>query len=209
MRVIIADDHRIVREGIRWMLENEQSISIVGEAGSGQELLALLDEVDADVVLLDIRMPDMSGLEVLAALQEREDAPPALMLSMYHEPGLVQQAIALGAAGYLKKSTGRDEMIHAIRTVGSGEAFLQGDLVAPLVRKMMDDDNTPCGPALSSEECVIMRLVAAGCSNREIAAELGTTETTVRMALQAIFKRLGVHSRSEAVAVALRTGSIE
>jgi len=209
VKVIIADDHRIVREGIRWMLENEQSISIVGEAGSGQELLALLDEVDADVVLLDIRMPDMSGLEVLAAFQDREDAPPAIMLSMYHEPGLVQQAIALGAAGYLKKSASRDEMIHAIQIVGSGEAFLQGDLVAPLVRKMMDDDDGPCGPALSPEECIIMRLVAAGRSNREIAAELGTTDTSVRMALQAIFKRLGVHSRSEAVAVALRTGSIE
>ena len=207
MKVIIADDHRIVREGIRWMLENEESIKIVGEAGSGQELLALLDEVDADVVLLDIRMPDMSGLEVLTAFREREDAPPALMLSMYHEPGLVQQAIALGAAGYLKKSAGRDEMIHAIQIVGSGEAFLQGDLVAPLVRKMMDD--SPCGPALSAEECAIMRLVAAGRSNREIAAQLGTTETTVRMALQAIFKRLGVHSRSEAVAIAIRTGSIE
>ncbi|HLE38341.1 MAG TPA: response regulator transcription factor [Acidimicrobiia bacterium] len=205
MRVVIVDDHTLVRDGIKWMLVNEPSIEIGGEASDGVELLAMLDDVEADVVLLDIRMPTMSGLDVLTALKERETAPPVLVLSMYDDPALVQQAIALGAAGYIKKNAGRDELIRAIQTVGRGGHYLQGELTAPLVAKI-DDPEISSPRSLSSEEREILRLVAAGLGNREIGARIGRTEVAVRSTLHSIFKRLGVHSRSEAVAAALRLG---
>ena len=205
MRVVIVDDHTLVRDGIKWMLVNEPSIEIGGEASDGVELLAMLDDVEADVVLLDIRMPTMSGLDVLTALKERETAPPVLVLSMYDDPALVQQAVALGAAGYIKKNAGRDELIRAIQTVGRGGHYLQGELTAPLVAKI-DDPEISSPRSLSSEEREILRLVAAGLGNREIGARIGRTEVAVRSTLHSIFKRLGVHSRSEAVAAALRLG---
>ena len=192
MRVIIVDDHTLVRDGIKWMLANEPTIEVVGEASNGMELL-------------DIRMATMSGLEVLTALKERPSAPPALMLSMYDDPALVKQAIVLGAAGYIKKSADRAELIRAIHVVGGGGHYLQGELTVPLIATV-DDPTTATAGALTSEEREILRLVAAGLGNRAIAARIGHTEVAVRAALQAIFKRLGVHSRQEAVAAGLRLG---
>jgi DNA-binding NarL/FixJ family response regulator len=203
MRVLIVDDHTLVRDGIKWMLVNEPSIEVAGEASDGAKLLAMLDDVAVDVVLLDIRMPTMSGLEVLTALRGRAGAPPVLVLSMYDDSALVQQAIVLGAAGYIKKSADRDELIKAIHAVGGGGHYLQGELTAPLVARA--DEHTSSRP-LSSEEREILRLVAAGLGNREIASRMGHTEVAVRTALQTIFKQLGVHSRSEAVAAGLRLG---
>ena len=205
MRVIIVDDHTLVRDGIKWMLANEPTIEVVGEASNGMELLDMLDHVEAEVLLLDIRMATMSGLEVLTALKERPSAPPALMLSMYDDPALVKQAIVLGAAGYIKKSADRAELIRAIHVVGGGGHYLQGELTVPLIATV-DDPTTATAGALTSEEREILRLVAAGLGNRAIAARIGHTEVAVRAALQAIFKRLGVHSRQEAVAAGLRLG---
>ena len=160
MRVIIVDDHTLVRDGIKWMLVNEASIDVVGEAADGAALLAMLDDVDADVLLLDIRMPTMSGLDVLAALEGREAAPPCWCYPCTTIP-LVQQAIALGAAGYIKKSADRDELIKAIRTVGGGGHYLQGELTAPLMARV-DDRVASSHYVLSSDEREILRLVAAG-----------------------------------------------
>ena len=208
MRVVIVDDHTLVRDGIKWMLVNEPSIEIVGEASGGTELLALLGTLEVDVLLLDIRMPGMSGLDVLMSLKERSKALPVLVLSMYDEPALVQQAIALGAAGYLKKNAGRDELIRAIHAVGGGGNYLQGELTAPLVAQM-EGSGGPSPHSLSSEERTVLRLVADGLGNREIGARTGHSEVAVRSILQMIFKRFGVHSRSEAVAAALRLGVLD
>ena len=208
MRVLIVDDHRLVRDGIKWMLADAPEVEVVGEASSGQELLRLLEDgVELDVILLDIRMPGMSGLEVLQALAGLDETPPVLMLSMYDEPGLVRQAVALGAAGYLKKSAGRDDLLRAIATVGSGMAFLQGELAGPVIASMSDTGAEPT--TLTDADRQILKLMSSGLGNREIAAEIGRTEGAVRTALQDLFRRLDVHSRSEAVAVALRLGAID
>jgi DNA-binding NarL/FixJ family response regulator len=207
MRVVIVDDHKLVRDGIRWMLVNEPSIEVVGEASNGEALLAMLESLECDVLLLDVRMPAMSGLEVLRALKERA-APPVLVLSMYDDASLVQEAIALGAAGYIKKSVGRDELISAIRTVGSGGSYLQGELAAPLVARI-GDVGSPGQHWVSPDEREILRLVAEGLGNREIAVRIGRTEGAVRVTLNAIFKRLGVHSRPEAVAAVIRLGALD
>ena len=205
MRVVIADDHKLVRDGIKWMLASEPEIEIVGEASDGAALLSVLEEVETDVVLLDIRMPQVSGIEVLAELRDREGSPPVVVLSMYHEPALIQEAIALGAAGFLLKSAGRDELIEAITTVAGGGSYLQVSLARSLVARLADA-KTVSPSLLTAGEREVLRLVADGLGNREIAVRVGRTEVGVRTLLRSTFKRLGVKSRSEAVAAALRLG---
>jgi NarL family two-component system response regulator YdfI len=208
MRVTLADDHRIVRDGIRWMLDSEPTIEIVGEAKSGEALLELLDEVDTDVILLDVKMPGMSGLETLEAIRRTRVDLAVLMLTMYDETELVQRAVQLGADGYLPKSADREELIRAIETVGRGGHYLYGGLVAPLVRNLVEGGEGH-GLDLPDRELQALRLVADGCSNREIATEMGVTETEVKGCLHRVFARLGARSRSHAVAIALRYGLID
>ncbi|MEE8497084.1 MAG: response regulator transcription factor [Acidimicrobiia bacterium] len=207
IRVLLVDDHKLVRDGIKWMLSNEPSVEVVGEVSSGGELFDLLTEVEVDVVLLDIRMPGMSGLEIMADLSQRSEPPRVLMLSMYDEPGLVQQAIKLGASGYLKKSAGRDELVKAIQVVAGGKPYLQGELTLPLMAQI--GVSPTAAPQLSEEDRSILELMALGQSNREIAMNLGVEERELLTAVQSLLSRLGVHSRSEAVAIALRRGAID
>ena len=207
IRVVLVDDHQLVRDGIKWMLANEPSIEVVGEASGGDELFQLLAEVGVDVVLLDIRMPEASGIEILAQLGEGVEPPRVLMLSMYDEPGLVQQAVALGASGYLKKSAGRDELVRAIQVVAGGKPYLQGELTLPLMARM--EDSPVAAPPLSKEDRSILRLMAVGRTNREISAALKVEERDLASTIQSLLARLGVHSRSEAVAIALRLGAID
>lgn len=208
MRVVIADDHRIVRDGIRWMLANENSIEIVGEAKSGEMLLELLGEVDTDVVLLDMKMPGMSGLDVLEAIRRVRVDLAVLLLTMYDNPELVKRAVQLGADGYLPKSAGRDELISAIQTVGRGGHFLHGALVAPLVKALTEGDaGNP--HALPGDERRVLGMVAAGLSNKEIASEMSIPEAEVKSFLHRVFGVLGARSRSHAVAIALRSGLID
>ncbi len=209
MRIVIADDHRIVRDGIRWMLVNEPSIEIVGEAGDGQSLLALLDEIEADVVLLDVRMPDMTGLDTLDRIIERGHEVAVMMLTMYDEPELVSAAVERGAHGYLLKNADRAELIRAIHTVGEGGSFLQSELTGSLLRRLAQGPDVETLPDLSAAERRILQFVAGGRGNREIAAELEITEPAVKAALQRIFKKLRVGGRSEAVAVGMRLGLID
>jgi DNA-binding NarL/FixJ family response regulator len=205
--ILLVDDHQMVRDGIKWMFVNEPSIEVVGEASSGAELFELLSEVTPDVILLDIRMPGMSGLEIMAKLNERDDPPRVLMLSMYHEPGLVQQAVALGASGYLKKSAGREELLRAIDVVAGGKSYLQGDLAPSLLARI--DDSRSAAPDFSDLDRGILQGMALGQTNREIAASLGLDMRGLVPAVQALLARLEVHSRPEAVALALRLGAID
>ncbi len=208
MRVTLADDHRIVRDGIRWMLASEPTIEIVAEARSGEALLELLEEVDTDVVLLDVKMPGMSGLETLEAIRRTRVDLAVLMLTMYDETELVQRAVQLGADGYLPKSADREELIRAIQTVGRGGHYLYGDLVAPLVRTLVEggEDHRLDIP---DRQLQALRLVADGSSNKEIATEMGLTETEVKACLHRVFALLGARSRSHAVAISLRLGLID
>lgn len=209
MRIVIADDHGIVRDGLRWMLVNDPSIEIVGEAASGAALLKILPDLDPDVVLLDVRMPGMSGLETLEAIRELSKTLPVLILTMHDEPELVAGAIERGANGYLLKSAEREELVRAIGEVGRGGSYLQGDLAKPLVSRMTGPGPGPAIPDLSDEDRRILGLVARGFSNKEIAGQLELSEPGVKAALQGIFKALGAHGRSEAVAIALRLDLID
>lgn len=207
MRIVIADDHRVVREGITYMLSEEPDIEIVGDAAGGEELLTLLDDQPVDVVLLDVRMPGMSGFEVLERIGSDMPQVRVLMLSMHDQPGYVRRAVELGAAGYLLKSSGREELLRAIRTVADGGVYLQGELMEPLVADVTGTSGPP--GRISPRERQVLQLIANGYENKQVATELGLSEATVKSYLRGIFERLEVTSRAEAVAVGLRLGVIE
>jgi DNA-binding NarL/FixJ family response regulator len=207
VRVVIADDHRIVREGIAWMLSEEEDVQIVGEAEDGEALLALLKDTPVDVVLLDVRMPGIGGLKALETIRKEMPQVRVIMLSMHDEAAYVRRAIELGASGYLLKRTGREEVARALRAVGEGNVYIQGEVTAPLVAGLSDDQEA--GPRLSPRELQVLQLLADGLENKQIAHELGISEATVKTYVKGIFERLDAHSRAEAVANGLRQGIID
>ena len=207
MKVAITDDHRVVREGIRYMLSDAPDIEVVAEASSGKELLALLADTHVDVVLLDVRMPEMSGLAALERVRELEPNARVLMLSMHDQPGYVKRAIELGAAGYVLKNIGRAELITALEVAAAGGTYLPPDLMEPLLADL-GGQTGPIG-SLSPREQQVLQLVADGNENKQIARHLDIAEATVKTYLRGVFTRLDVSSRAEAVAVGLRLGLIE
>ena len=207
MKVAITDDHRVVREGIRYMLSDAPDIEVVAEASSGTELLALLADTQIDVVLLDVRMPEMSGLAALERVRELEPNARVLMLSMHDQPGYVKRAIELGAAGYVLKNIGRAELITALEVAAAGGTYIPPDLMEPLLADL-GGQTRPIG-SLSPRERQVLQLVADGNENKQIARHLDIAEATVKTYLRGVFTRLDVSSRAEAVAVGLRLGLIE
>lgn len=212
MRVLLADDHGIVRDGLRWMLTEEPDVDIVGEVGDGRELLDLLEERrgEVDIVLLDIRMPGLGGLEVLDALLARAggDDPAVVILSMHGEPGYVRRAIELGAVGYLLKSVSREELLAALRHVTAGRCYLQSEVTGSLLDQVAGR-TAPPPPSLTARERTVLRLVADGLANKQIGARLGISEETVKTHLKDVFARLGVVNRAEAVTKAIQQGLLE
>lgn len=206
MRVVVADDHRIVREGIAWLLSEEDDIEIVGEAEDGAALIELLDSTPVDVVLLDVRMPGVGGMEALETIGKDFPGVKVIMLSMHDEPAYVRRAVELGAAGYLLKRTGREELSRALRAVGDGNVYIQGEVTAPLVAGLGGEAGDI--PNLSPREQQVLQLLADGLENKQIARELDISEATVKTYVKGIFERLEVRSRAEAVATGLRKGLI-
>ena len=208
MRVIIADDHRIVRDGLRMILSHDPEIEIVEEVEDGEQLLAVLEEVEADVVLLDIRMPGLSGLETLESLRERQHAIRVVILTMYDDPVYVRRAVELGADGYLLKSVDREELKRALRAVDSGQSYIQGELTGPLIASIAEPRSAgPIGD-VDAEGKLMLELLAEGLDNQQLAERLDLSEPAVKAKLRRIYRILGVKRRSEAVAVALRLGLI-
>ena len=207
MRVAITDDHGVVREGIRYMLSDVPNVDVVAEASSGEELLALLDTTQVDVLLLDVRMPQMSGLSTLEKVRDAHPDARVLMLSMHDQPGYVKRAIELGAAGYVLKNIGRKELVAALEVVMAGGTYLPPELMEPVLAEL----GGRAGPigSLSPRERQVLQLVADGNENKQIARHLGIAEPTVKTYLRGVFTRLDVSSRAEAVAVGIRLGLIE
>lgn len=205
MRLVIADDHGIVREGIRWMLSDADEVEIVAEVGSGEELLDILEDARPDVVLVDVRMPGMGGLAALERMGEEYPEVRVIVLTMHDQPAYVRKAIASGAAGYVLKNTGRRGLLDALNAVASGGSHFPGDVVASLAT----DGPRVSGLTLSPREAEVLQLIADGLENKQIATQLGLSEATVKGYLRNVFERLGCSSRAEAVATAIRHGLID
>jgi DNA-binding NarL/FixJ family response regulator len=207
MRIIIVDDHKVVRDGIRFMLSDVTDIEVVAEADAASAMFDLLAELPVDVVLLDIQMPETTGLVALEQLSADFPQVRVLMLSMHDQSGYVRRALELGAAGYLPKSSSRDELVDAIQAAVEGQTYIHRELVEPLISDLRPGAK-PVG-RLSPREHQVLQMIANGSENKQVARELGISEATVKTYVRGIFERLDVNSRAEAVAVGLRLGVIE
>ncbi|WP_426061643.1 response regulator [Hymenobacter sp. B1770] len=215
IRVFLVDDHPIVRDGIRSLLERESAVQVVGTAGNGQELLDQLPNTPADLVLIDINMPVMDGYETTLRLREEYPEVRILALSMLIEELYIGRMLDAGASGYLLKSTGKDEIIHAIRMVMDGKMFLCSEIGLGMLRKVLNwnASGAPAGASksqlLSKREMEVLQLIAEGLTNAEIADQLFTSKRTVETHRQNILEKTQAKNTAALVKIALSDGLIK
>lgn len=205
IRVILVDDHAILREGLASLLNSEEDIAVVGQAGNGRECLGLIDGMEPDVVILDINMLGISGIDTCRLIKERHPGVHVVILSMYEDEEYVRRALAAGSDGYLLKEIVSSELIAAVRSAAKGERVLS----APVLEKIIDDYSRGDGKdtveypmrELTNRQMRILDLISAGKRNREIASELYVSEKTVEKDISVIYCNLRVSSRTEAVAL--------
>lgn len=198
VRMIIVDDHPVVRDGLRGIFSADDTFEVVGEAGDGPEALVVAHETQPDVVLMDLRMPRMSGAEVIRRLREQSPGLPVLVLTTFDDDADVLPAIEQGATGYLLKDTPRAELRSAVLAAARGESVLSPSVAEVLTQRA----RAPKRPVLSPRELEVLRLIAGGTTNREIATTLFITEATVKTHLLHIYAKLEVNDRAAAVATA-------
>lgn len=213
IKVVLVDDHGVLREGMRGLLEQEPDIRVVGEAGNGLEAVAVTRAVAPDVVLMDVVMPRLTGIEATKQIKQSNPTTAVLILSAYDDDRYVLGLLEAGAAGYLLKSATAQEVIHAIRAVHSGEAVLHpaiaGRLLSRAARSPARVVPPHGGEFITEREIEVLRLAARGLSNKEIASQLVLSVPTVKAHLVNIFNKMGVGSRTEAVLQALSQGWVE
>lgn len=206
IRVVIADDHPIVRQGLRTFLELSEGITVVGEAADGAEAVDLVASLAPDVLLLDLRMPGMDGHAALRALAERGLTVRVLVLTSVSDRADVAPAMRAGAAGFLYKDVDPSALVQAIRAVAEGQVLLAPEAV----RAMLDDPGGTVAQSvptpLTERELQVLKLIATGRSNREIARELSVAEKTVKTHVSNVFMKLGVQDRTQAALYAVRHG---
>lgn len=202
IRVVVADDHPIVRSGIVGLLGSADDIEVVGEASDGTEAVALATQLSPDVVLMDLRMPGLGGAEATAQLVAARPDVRVLILTTYESDENILTAIEAGASGYLLKAAPQEEILAGLRSVARGEVALAPSIAALLVNRMRE----PAKVTLSDRETQVLALVAEGNSNRKIAAALFVSEATVKTHLIHVFEKLDVKDRTRAVTKAMELG---
>ncbi len=208
MRVFIADDQLLVRQGIRTLLEMDAEITVVREAGDVNETVARVPALTIDVLLLDIRMPHKSGVEVLRELSAQKTLPPTLILTTFDDANIVLDGIRAGARGFMLKDVSYQQLIAASRAVAAGGPVFQPAVTERLLRlaDQLHLNSAPPFEALTSREIEVVRLMAGGYSNREIAYALGTADGTIKNHVSSILAKFGVRDRTRAVLKALEAG---
>lgn len=209
IRVMLVDDHRIMRQGLRSLIESEDDLEVVAEAGDGQTALAVLEAARPDVLILDISMPGMSGIVLLERLRQQRQAPRALVLSAYADSSYIRQVLEAGAVGFVLKRSAAEELINAIRMVVAGGTYLDpavaGKVAAGYVETSKGRVPRKAGK-LTQREREVLRDVARGYSNKEIANRLGIGVKTVETHKANALEKLELHSRADAVRYALHQG---
>jgi NarL family two-component system response regulator YdfI len=205
IRVLIADDHLVVREGLSAILEAAEDMTPVGEAADGAEAVRLTGELSPDVVLMDLRMPNVDGIEAIRQIKARYPDVEIVILTTYDDDEYIVRGLRAGARGYLLKDTGRKVLFEAIRAAARGESLLPQAVLEKVIAHLTEPKSAKVDK-LSAREGEVLALMAQGAPNKEIAARLHITERTVKAHATSIFNKLGVNSRVQAVAVALRSG---
>ncbi|MFC4323718.1 response regulator [Litchfieldia salsa] len=210
-KVLIVDDHLVVREGLKLILETNERFEVVGEAENGEEALTFIETHKPDVLLLDLNMPVLNGLDTIKALIDRKVSIPVIILTTYNEDNLMIKALELGAKGYLLKDTGREDLFRTIDSAIRGETLLQPEMMSILLgaqEKRSKNQFSFEAIKLTEKELFILQATAKGFRNKEIAFDMGIAERTVKAHLTNIYNKLGVNTRTEAVAVSIERGLI-
>ena len=202
IRLVIADDHLVVRDGLRGVLESQPDFEVVGEASNGEEAVQLTSSLKPEVVLMDLRMPVMDGVTAIRQIKDNQPGVQVLVLTTYDSDADILPAIEAGATGYLLKDTSREDLYSAVRATAGGDSVLAPGVAARLIGRM----RAPAEEQLSSRELEVLQLVAEGDSNSEIASRLHISQATVKSHLVHIFGKLGVSDRTAAVTAALQRG---
>jgi len=203
-RILLVDDHTLFRSGIRALLASQEDIDIVGEAGEGSEALKLCQILKPDIVLLDLNMPGLSGLEVLKLMLEDSPQQSVIMLTLSEEADDLLKALQLGAKGYLLKNSNVDYLVNAIRLVAQGGTAIQPEMTSTLVAGLRQNkkEETEEKEQLTLREKEVLKLVSSGQSNKEIARKLDIGESTVKFHIQSILRKLNLSSRVQAAVYA-------
>lgn len=207
LHVLLVDDHEVVRLGLATLLEDVPGVKVVGEAGSAQEALAACERLNPDLVILDIRLPDQTGVDVCRHITERWPHIQVIMLTSYTDDDLIAEAVLAGAAGYVLKQVGNEELLRAIQAVRRGEALLDPQVTQRILQRMRQTERLLDASAfrdLSKREIEVLHLVSQGKSNREIAEALSVSEKTVRNHVSSLLDKLVLSNRIELATYAVR-----
>jgi DNA-binding NarL/FixJ family response regulator len=210
--VVIADDHALVREGTKQLLDEHSGLTVVGEAEDGQKAVEVVTRLKPDVVLMDIAMPGMNGIEATRRIKETCPATSVLVLTAYDDDQYIYALLDAGAAGYLLKNVGGEELARSIYAVAEGESVLHPSVAAKVFKRVTNDaggrPDAGAADQLTERELSVLSLAARGLSNKMIARDLDLSDRTVQVHLSNVFGKLGVGSRTEAVITALRRGLV-
>ncbi|UBM57348.1 response regulator transcription factor [Marinilongibacter aquaticus] len=214
IKILLVDDHEVVRKGMKFLLEDEEGVKIVGEVGSGAEALTIVPELKPDIVLLDINMPEMNGIEVAKILTKRYPKVRVLVFSMHNDPDYILQSINNGVDGYILKDSDKDEIVKAMKVVDAGEKYFPPEVSAILVSAMQGKGHIKPQPAVSSttlsklskKEKVILKLIAEGMSSKQIAEQLNLSIRTVSNHRASMLKKTGLNNTVELVRIVTNEG---
>lgn len=212
IKIIIADDHLIIRQGLRLILETEEDLELVGEASDGAEALRLCQTLRPAVVLMDLRMPNMDGLTAIEKLKAEQPEVAVVILTTFNEDELMFRGLQAGARGYLLKDTDRSTLFDTIRAAARGETLLRPEIMARVLARTSQPATvirTNVQTGLTDREIEVLQSVARGERSKEIAVHLGISERTVKAHLASIYSKLGVDSRAAAIAIAAQKGLLE
>lgn len=210
IKILIADDHLIIRQGLRLILETENDFELIGEASDGNEAVSLCKKLKPDVVLMDLRMPNMDGLSAIEKLRVDQPSIAVVILTTFNEDELMLRGLQAGARGYLLKDTDRNTLFDTIRAAARGETLLKPEIMARVLSQNAITKTEAHGPInLTERELEVLNAVARGERSKEIAVQLGISERTVKAHLASIYNKLGVDSRAAAIAVAAQSGLLK
>lgn len=209
VNILLADDHRMVREGIRCLLENVPEFNVVGEAADGYECISLVNKTKPNIVLLDIDMPDMNGIEALRVIKEQKMICKVIMLTRHNEIDYLMKALEIGCDGYILKESSFDTLKKAIFKVYSGNKYIEPNMMPLLNANMQEKSNVKKKISeLTRREIDVLKMIASGSFNKEIASTLNISERTVKNHISNIFKKIQVSDRTQAAVFAIKNGII-